>query len=106
MNDVTTNGMLPSAADSMGDNGARLNSDNEEASSVISAEALSAKVDELSERVGQLYNRANTRVTRRVDPIPFAGGCGGGFWFRGRLCSRLLRARRSLTPLMSGTVAS
>jgi hypothetical protein len=69
MNDVSTNDTLPSAADNLSNDDARSKL-HEVASSAISAEALSAKVEELSERVDQFYGRANTTITRGVDPIP------------------------------------
>jgi pheromone shutdown protein TraB len=88
MNDVSTNDTLPSAAESLGNDDARSNL-HQAASSAISAEALSAKVDELSERVGRLYSSANTTISRGVDPIPSLTVVAAAGFVAGYVCAWL-----------------
>lgn len=84
MNDVTSNGSLPSAADGLGGESADTSSGRSE--SPISAEALHARIEELSERVGQIYTRSNMQVTRAVDPIPSLLVTGLAGFAAGYLC--------------------
>lgn len=66
MNDVTTNESLPSSVDKLGQE----RDTSPSGVLPISAEALSAQIDDLSERVSQLYARSNAQITRTVEPIP------------------------------------
>ncbi len=88
MNDVSTNDTLSSAADNLDNDDTRPKLYEAE-SYAISADALSAKVNELSERVGRLYSRTNTTITRRVDPIPSLAVVAAAGFVAGYACAWL-----------------
>lgn len=87
MNNATINESLPSSADRLGQE--RDKSDVSSRSLPISAEALSAQIDDLSERVSQLYARSNAQITRAVQPIPSLATIALASFIAGYLCRTL-----------------